>query len=79
MKKSFQIRLENNDLGQLLEGLRIRLDAWRKTAEYLELGYIADDSFICEECSDPHEAKSIAQHYDRIITQIEEQVRNQGG
>lgn len=79
MGKSFHLHLKSNDLGQLLDGLRARADAWRKTAEYLETGYSAGDSFICEECSDPHEAESIAQHFDRIISQIEEQLRNQGG
>lgn len=62
MGKSFQIQFESNDLGQLLDGLRIRAEAWLKTAEYLEGGHVADESFICEECSDPQEAKSIAHH-----------------
>lgn len=79
MGKTFQIHLEGNDLGQVLDGLRVRVDAWRKTAEYLEQGYVADDSFVCEECSDPEEAKSIALHYERIISQIEQQVQKQGG
>lgn len=79
MGKTFQLRLESNDLGQLLDGLRVRADAWRQTAEYLAQGYVADDSFVCEECSDPEEAKSIALHYERIISQIEQQVQKQGG
>lgn len=79
MSRSFQITLERDDLGQLLDGLRARADAWHKTAEYLEHGYVADDSFVCEECSDPEEAKSIAIYYDRIITQLEQQIQNQGG
>jgi hypothetical protein len=79
MPKSFQILLESNDLGQLLDGLRVRAEAWLKTAEYLEVGQVADASFVCEECSDPQEAKSIAQHYEKIISQIEQQVETQGG
>lgn len=79
MGKFFQIHLERNDLGQLLDGLRVRADAWLKTAEYLEVGHVTDESFVCEECSDPHEAKSIALHYERIIIGIEKQVRKQGG
>ena len=79
MGKTFQLRLESNDLGQLLDGLRIRANAWRNTAEYLESGYVSDDSFVCEECSDSEEAKSIALHYEKIITQIEQQVQKQGG
>lgn len=79
MPKSFQIHLESNDLGQLLDGLRVRADAWLKTAEYLEAGHVADESFICEECSNPEEASSIAQHYEKIIIQIEQQIQKQGG
>lgn len=79
MEKSFQIHIEGNDLGQLLDGLRAREEAWRKTAEYLETNYVSDDSFVCEECSDPNEAKSIADHYLKIIGQIEQQVQKQRG
>ena len=79
MDKQLQISLDSHDLGQLLDGLRIRADAWQKTAEYLESGYVSDDSLICEECSDPKEAKAIARHYSKIITQIERQVQRQGG
>jgi len=79
MGKSFQIDLDSNDLGQLLDGLRVRADAWRKTAEYLEQGHVAGDSFVCEECSDSQEAKSITLHYEKIISRIEQQVQKQGG
>lgn len=79
MKHDIQIVLDQNDLGQLLDGLRIRAEAWSKTADYLESGFNADDAFICEECSDSHEARRIAQHYERIISGIERQVENQGG
>jgi hypothetical protein len=43
------------------------------------IGFNADDSFIYEECSDPHEARRIAQHYEIIITNVETQVTEQGG
>ncbi len=77
--KILQIVLATNDLGQLLDGLRIRAESWAKTSDYLESGFSADDSFVCEECSDPHEARRIAQHYEKIITNIEAQVEKQGG
>jgi len=79
MKKHLQIVLNQHDLGQLLDGLRIRAEAWSKTADYLDSGFNTEDSFICEECSDPHEARRIARHYEMIITGIEAQVTNQGG
>ncbi len=73
-----QLTLSAYDVGQLLDGLRLRAEAWTKTADYLESGFSPDDSFICEVCRDSHEARSIAQHYARIIAQIEEQVLLQG-
>lgn len=77
--KKLLIVLSTDDLGQLLDGLRIRAESWAKTADYLESGFNPDDTFICEECSDPHEARRIAQHYEKIITSIEAQVEKQGG
>ena len=79
MNKNLHIVLNQHDLGQLLDGLRIRAEAWGKTADYLESGFNADDYFIIEECSDPHEARGTAQHYEKIATDIETQVAKQGG
>ena len=79
MNRQFQIRIDSLDLGQTLDGLRARADAWRKTSEYLESGHVSDDSFICEECSNAHEATKIASHYGKIISLIEQQVAEQGG
>lgn len=77
--KKLQLTLSDDDVGQLLDGLRIRAEAWTKTADYMESGFHADDAFICEECNDSNEARRIAQHYERIITEIERQVETQGG
>lgn len=76
--RKLQIILSSNDLGQLLDGLRVRCEAWAKTADYLESGFNLDDAFICEECRDAREARRLAQHYERIIAQIEHQVIQQG-
>lgn len=78
MGTTYTIRFEANDLGQLLEGLRSRAEAWHDTAEYLESGYSPRDDFIIEECSDSEEASAISGHYDRIIASIEEQMNAQG-
>ena len=64
---------EANDLGQILEGLRIREESWRNTAIYLRDGYFPDDTFVCEECSDEQEAENIANFYQRIILNLEQQ------
>jgi len=78
MGATYTIRFEANDLGQLLDGLRSRSESWHNTAEYFESGYSPRDDFIIEECSDVEEARAIADHYDRIISGIETQMKAQG-
>ena len=78
MGRLLTIRLEGDDLGQLLDGLRCRSEAWHGTAEYMESGYTAREDFSIEECRDSEEALKIAAHYDRIIATIEAQVEAQG-
>ena len=78
-QKKLHFTLGADDVGQLLDGLRLRAEAWTKTADYHESGFNSDDAFVCEECSDPHEARRIAQHYEKIITSLEAQVEKQGG
>ena len=79
MGKKLTIVLDSLDLGQLVEGLQAREEAWRKTAEFMESGYAPDNSFVCEECTDAAEAARIANYYGRIIRSIEKQVSRQGG
>ena len=73
MSKTYLIRLEENDLGQILDGLRAREESWRKTADYFRSGYNPDDSFAIEECNGEHEANQIALFYARIIRSLERQ------
>jgi hypothetical protein len=77
--KHLTAALDSLDVGQLLDGLRVREESWRKMAKYLETGYSAEDSFICEECHDPREAAKIAQHYGKIVKSIESQKEEQRG
>jgi hypothetical protein len=77
--KKYRIELDANDVGQILDELRAREESWRNTAIYLRDGYFPDDAFMCEECSDEHEAESIANHYKRVISDIERQIDRQGG
>lgn len=74
--RNFTLTLNDDDVGQLLDGLRLRVEAWTRTADYLESGFNPDEAFICEECSDPREARYIAQHYRRIVTEIERQIKH---
>jgi hypothetical protein len=78
MGMTYTIRFEANDLGQLLDGLRSRSESWHDTEEYFESGYSPREDFVIEECNDAEEARTIADHYDRIITSIETQMKEQG-
>jgi hypothetical protein len=74
--KEFVIRLTGHDLGQVIDGLEARAEAWRLTAVYLDTGE-APDGFVIEECSDAEEARRIAEHYQRIIRTVVEQWEGQ--
>lgn len=74
--KKYRIELEVNDLGQLLDGLEIRAEAWEKTADYYRTGELPPD-FIVEECTNEHEAKSTAKHHRSIIAKIRKQQEEQ--
>lgn len=70
MGKTFHLKLESNDLGQLLDGLRCRAESWRNTATYLQTGESPEEFFMVEECRDAEEAESIAADYERIIAEM---------
>ena len=76
MEKFVTIRLPENDVGQIIDGLTQRMIVWRATEEYLETGFSHFGDFI-EECSDPAEARFIAQYYEKIIDLICKQLENQ--
>ena len=68
------LKLSQNDVGQIIDGLIVRRDSWRYTQRYLEEGHV-EDARIIEECSSAEEASSIADCYDRIISEIQSQLR----
>lgn len=72
-----RIELTENDLGQLLDGLEARADAWERTAEFLRTGDTGEDFFLIEECEDAEEADQIAAHYRRIVAEIYRQIESQ--
>jgi hypothetical protein len=75
MAKRYRIELEAQDLGQLLDGLEVRAESWRRTAEYLRTGEMPDgELFIIDECSDEEEADEIAAQYEAIIKNIQNQM-----
>jgi hypothetical protein len=72
MIKIYRIELDGHDLGQLLDGLEARAEAWEKTADYHRTGQSTPD-FIVEESNDADEADGIANHYRSIIAKIRKQ------
>ncbi|NQX00587.1 hypothetical protein HQ447_07985 [bacterium] len=78
MAKHYKIELDEHDLGQLLDGLEIRAESWRRTAEYLRTGDLPEgELFLIEECSDEDEADEIAARYEAIIKNIQKQMEDQ--
>jgi hypothetical protein len=76
MQKIFHIKIDGHDLGQLLDGLETRADAWEKTADYHRTDQ-SPPNFIVEECNDADEAAGIAKHYRSIIAKIRKQQEEQ--
>lgn len=68
--REYVIRLSRHDLGQIIDGLEVRLKAWRDTASYLRTGDPPHPNFVMEECRDAEEAERLADHYDRIIRSL---------
>lgn len=77
LDKEYVIRLKAFDLGQLLDGLETRADAWRNTATYMSTGEAPTEDFIAEECTDAEEAERLAEHYERIIATVMKQQSDQ--
>jgi hypothetical protein len=71
--KSYLIHLEENDLGQVIDGIEARATAWRETAEFLKTGVPPHTAFSAEECLDDSEAENLAACYDRILDKIRQQ------
>lgn len=78
MEKHYKIELDEHDLGQLLDGLEIRVESWKRTADYLRTGEMPNgELFIIEECSDEEEADGLAARYQAIIKSIRSQMEAQ--
>lgn len=75
MANTYRIELDEHDLGQLLDGLRVRAESWRRTVEYLRTGGFPDgELFLIEECRDEDEAAELAARYEAILKDIESQM-----
>jgi hypothetical protein len=74
MGKQILIRLDEIDVGQVIDGLQARADSWRATERYFKTGEAPSN---IEECTDGDEAHAIAECYERIITSITSQRNRQ--
>ena len=72
MSENIKLELPALAVGQILDGLYMRLDIWEYTEGYLNTGLVREP-YIIEECSDAAEARQIADYYKGIIKSIEEQ------
>lgn len=71
MAKHYKIELAENDLGQLLDGLEIRSESWKRPADCLRTGeMLVGDVFLIDDCSDEEEAYGLAVRYQPIIKNI---------
>jgi len=69
MKKC--VELDENDWGQLLEGLTCRAEQYELTAQYHETG-LADGDIL--DVRDVDEARSLASGYRRMVDDIKSQL-----
>ena len=69
MAKTYLLRLDENDLGQILDGLEVRAAAWEQTADYHRTGQ-ASPGFLVEECDDADEAAAVARKYRDIMANL---------
>src|SRR5580658_5591795 len=62
------VTLSSNDFGQMMDGLRSRLESWDNTVLHFD-GESEYDMQV-EECSDQEEARNIANHYRALIADL---------
>ena len=72
MDQTITLKLPRLVVSQILDGLYQRLDVWRYTEHFLLTG-CTDEKYWPEECSEPAEARRIAQYYEEAIRLIEQQ------
>ena len=62
------VSLTRLDWGQVIDGLCVRVEAWRKTEKYLNHEEVDGET---EECSGADEARHLADTYERIVFHIQ--------
>lgn len=78
MEKYYKIELSEDDLGQLLDGMEMLAESWRRTADYLRTGDVPDgEFFLIDDCSDKEEADWLDTRYHAVIKNIQSQMKEQ--
>jgi hypothetical protein len=72
----FIIKISSNNLGQIIDGLKQREEAYHITAEYYETGNIDSDQQIVE-VSGQDEAINMTKLYRDLIADLEGQMARQ--
>jgi hypothetical protein len=65
------VTLDDNDLGQIIEGLASRAESWEATAAFLSPNEIQPESEFVEDCSSENEARQIGEAYRALISKLE--------
>jgi hypothetical protein len=74
--KPYLIRLDAENLGQIIDALCVRQKAWQQTAMLLR-GERPYDASACEDCDDLEEAEHLESRYTDLIETIVQQRRSQ--
>ena len=75
--KMYVIKISDNNLGQILDGLKLRAQSFRNAEQFHDEGYC--DAFDNEvaQCDDADEARCAAKRYEDIIADLECQMERQ--
>ncbi len=74
MSSIYSLKLNAEDVLQVIDALNARASAYEETARYLR-GEANDDEFIiAEDCRDDVEAEEIAKHFRDIARSIDSQI-----
>ena len=67
-KSMIHFEIDRNDLAQIGDALRIRLESWQNTLGYFETG---ESETEIEECTDEGEAENMIREYQRLVDLVE--------
>lgn len=73
MQRKLCVYLDEDELGQIIDGLTARQEAWSKTAKFFREGLKCDELFLIEDCNDEREAVWLAGRYASLIRLLEQQ------